>query len=109
MEIVAKRDLLKDRYGNYYFVSYAAKDSLTLINAALYYAFKEIMNEELVERVKAQYPNDVACGKYFADLVKTHIEKIEKGEIPGSIYDIEEVKGKFDLHMKPIYDESFHL
>ena len=109
MEIVAKRDLLKDRYGNYYMVSYASKKSLTIVNAAMYHAFNQILNEELVAKVKAKYPNDIACGKYFADLVYEQVEQMGNPEHPGTIYDIEEVKKEYDLHMKPLYDDSFHL
>ena len=109
MEIVAKRDLLKDRYGNYYMVSYASKKSLTIVNAAMYHAFNQMLNEELVAKVKAKYPNDVACGKYFADLVHEQVEEMNSPEHPGNIYDIEDVKKEYDLHMKPLYDDSFHL
>ena len=109
MEIVAKRDLLKDRYGNYYMVSYASKKSLTIVNAAMYQAFNQTLNEELVAKVKAKYPKDVACGKYFADLVHEQVEQMNGPEHPGKIYDIEEVKKEYILHMKPLYDDSFHL
>lgn len=108
MEIMAERDLLKDEYGNYYMISYASGDSLTVVNAALYYAFNETLDEALVAKVKEKYPNDIACGKYFADLVEAHIEKLENGELPGGIYPIEEVKQHYQLHIKPIYHESFH-
>lgn len=109
MDIQAERDLLKDVYGNYYIVSNSTGDSLTIVNAALYYAFNQMLDEEFVAKVKEQYPNDIACGKYFADLVERHIESLENNETPGGIYDIEEVKKQYDLHVKPIYDSSFHI
>jgi hypothetical protein len=108
MDIMAERDLLKDDYGNYYMVSNASGDALTVVNAALYYAFNEMLDEALVAKVKEQYPNEIACGKYFADLVEAHIQKLENGELPGGIYHIDEVKSQYKLHVKPIYDESFH-
>lgn len=108
MEIRAKKDLLKDRYGNYYVVSYASKKSLTIVNAAMYLAFNETLNENLVAKVKETYSNDIACGKYFADLVREQVEQMDVAD-KGNIYDIEEVKKEYDLHMKPLYDDSFHL
>ncbi len=109
MKIIPKRDLLKDHYGNYYMVSYASKKALTIVNAAMYLAFNETLDEELVAKVKAKYPHDVACGKYFADLVHEQVEQMTSSENGGTIYDIEEVKKEYDLHMKPLYDDSFHL
>nr|WP_316046685.1 hypothetical protein [Planococcus glaciei] len=78
MELVAERDLLKDDYGNFYMISNASGDSLTVVNAALYYAFNETLDDALVAKVRNQYPNEIACGKYFADLVEAHIEKTRK-------------------------------
>ena len=109
MDIQTERDLLKDAYGNYYIVSNTAGDSLTIVNAALYHAFNQMIDEDFVKEVKEKYPNDIACGKYFADLVQAQVDELEKPENPGSIYDIEEVKEKYELHIKPIYDSSFHL
>lgn len=109
MDIQAERDLLKDSYGNYYIVSNVTGDSLTIVNAALYYAFNQMIDDEFVERVNEKYPNKIACGKYFADLVQEQVNQLEKGEIHGRIYDIAEVKEKFELHVKPIYDSSFHI
>lgn len=109
MDIQAGRDLLKDTYGNYYFVSNVSGNSLTIINAALYYAFKQMINEEFVAKARAQYPNEIACGKYFADQVMRHHEELEKPGSDGSVYLIEEVKEHYDLHIKPIYDDSFHM
>jgi len=108
MELMAERDLLKDDYGNYYMISNASGESLTVVNAALYYAFNEMLDESLVTKVKGQYPNEIACGKYFADLVEAHIEKLEKGEMPGGIYSIEDAKQHYKLHVKPIYGDSFN-
>ncbi|WP_203332346.1 hypothetical protein [Planococcus beigongshangi] len=109
MEIQAGRDLLKDDYGNYYIVSNASGDSLTIINAALYYAFNQLIDEEFVNKARKMYPNEVACGKFFADQVMQHIEELEKPDSTGSIFPIEEVKKRYDLHVKPIYDDSFHM
>lgn len=109
MEIQAARDMLKDEYGNYYIVSNISGDSLTLINAALYYAFNQSIDEEFVTKVREQYPNEVACGKYFADQVMRHIEELEKPDSDGGIYPIEDAKKRYDLHIKPIYDDSFHM
>lgn len=108
MEIKAERDLLKDDYGNYYIVSNVTGDSLTIINAALYYAFNQMINEDFVRRVNEQYPNEIACGKYFADLVEQHVEEISRPENGGSIYSIEDVKEEYELHIKPIYSDSFY-
>ncbi|WP_033543102.1 hypothetical protein [Planococcus sp. CAU13] len=109
MDIKAGRDLLKDRYGNYYFVSNVSGKSLTIINAALFYAFKQMINEEFVAKAREIYPNEIACGKYFADQVVRHHEELEKPDSDGSIYLIDDVKEHYDLHIKPIYDDSFHL
>lgn len=109
MDIQAGRDLLKDDYGNYYIVSNVSGDSLTIINAALYYAFNQTIDENFVLKARELYPNEVACGKYFADQVMQHIEELEKPDSAGAIYPIEEVKNHYDLHVKPIYDDSFHL
>lgn len=109
MNIQAERDMLKDDYGNYYVVSNASGDSLTIINAALYYAFNQTIDEEFVTKANEQYPNEVACGKFFADQVMQQIEELEKPESAGSIYSIEEVKKQYDLHVKPIYEDSFHM
>ncbi|MDN7226277.1 hypothetical protein QWY15_03125 [Planococcus sp. N064] len=108
MELMAERDLLKDDYGNFYMISNASGDSLTVVNAALYYAFNETLDDALVAKVRNQYPNEIACGKYFADLVEVHIEKLEKGEVPGGIYSIDEAKQHYNLHIKPIYGDSFN-
>lgn len=109
MDIQAERDLLKDAYGNYYIVSNASGDSLTIINAALYYAFNQMIDEEFVSNTRKQYPNEVACGKYFADQVMRHVEELERPETAGGIFPIEEVKKHYELHVKPIYDDSFHM
>ena len=109
MDIQAERDLLKDAYGNYYIVSNATGNSLTIVNAALYYAFNQMIDDDFVRKVKEQYPNEIACGKYFADLVQEQVSKLENAETAGSIYAIEEVKEKYELHVKPIYDSSFHM
>lgn len=109
MEIQAERDLLKDDYGNYYIISNASGDSLTIINAALYYAFNQMIDEKFVTKAHEQYPNEVACGKYFADQVMQHVEELERPDSAGSIYPIEEAKKHYDLHIKPIYDDSFHM
>ncbi|ANU27674.1 hypothetical protein [Planococcus versutus] len=109
MEIIAEKDLLKDRYGNYYMVSHASKKALTIVNEAMYQALKETLDEELVAKVKANYLHDIACGKYFADLVHEQVEQMTNSENGGTIYDIEEVKKEYDLHIKPLYDDSFYL
>ncbi|MFD1031276.1 hypothetical protein [Metaplanococcus flavidus] len=109
MEIQAGRDLLKDDYGNYYIVSNVSGDSLTIINAALYYAFNQMIDEEFVAKAREMYPNEIACGKYFADQVMQHIEELERPESAGSILPIESVKNHYELHVKPIYDDSFHM
>lgn len=109
MDIQPERDMLKDDYGNYYVVSNASGDSLTIINAALYYAFNQMIDEEFVEKARELYPNEVACGKFFADQVMAHIEELEKPESAGAIYSIDEVKKHYDLHVKPIYEDSFHM
>ncbi|HSJ36839.1 MAG TPA: hypothetical protein VK945_01325 [Planococcus sp. (in: firmicutes)] len=109
MDIQAERDLLKDDYGNYYIVSNASGDSLTIINAALYYAFNQTIDEKFVTKARAQYPNEVACGKYFADQVMQHVEELERPDSAGNIYPIEEVKKQYNLHVKPIYEDSFHM
>lgn len=109
MEIQAERDLLKDDYGNYYIVSNASGDSLTIINAALYYAFNQMIDEEFVTKAREQYPNEVACGKYFADQVMEHVKELESPDSAGSIYPIEEAKKQYELHVKPIYEDSFHM
>ena len=109
MEIQAQRDLLKDDYGNFYIVSNVSGDSLTIINAALYYAFNQTIDEGFVAKARKHYPNEVACGKYFADQDMEHIEKLEASGSDGAIYPIEEVKKHYDLHVKPIYDDSFHI
>lgn len=109
MDIQPERDMLKDDYGNYYVVSNASGDSLTIINAALYYAFNQMIDEEFVEKARELYPNEVACGKFFADQVMAHIEELEKPDSAGTIYAIDEVKKHYDLHVKPIYEDSFHM
>ncbi|WP_372868899.1 hypothetical protein [Planomicrobium okeanokoites] len=109
MDIQPERDMLKDDYGNYYVVSNASGDSLTIINAALYYAFNQMIDEEFVAKARELYPNEVACGKFFADQVMGHIEELEKPESAGNIYPIDEVKKHYDLHVKPIYEDSFHM
>lgn len=109
MDIQAERDLLKDEYGNYYVVSYATKESLTVVNAALYHAFNQVLTDEFVAKVKRKYPKGVAVGVYFADLVHEQIEKLEDPDFPGRIYDLEEVRKTYDIHLKPIYHDSFHL
>ena len=109
MELKPERDLIKDEFGNYYFVTNASGDSLTLVNAALYYAFNQMLDEAFIKEVKQKYPNEIACGKYFADLVQEQIDKLESADYPGGIYEIEEVKQQYELHVKPIYDNSFHL
>lgn len=109
MDIQAERDLLKDDYGNYYIVSNASGDSLTIINAALYYAFNQMIDEEFVTKAREHYPNEVACGKYFADQVMKHVEELEQPNSAGSIYPIEEAKKHYELHVKPIYEDSFHM
>jgi len=109
MDIKAERDLLKDDYGNYYVVSYATKDSLTVVNAALYHAFNQELTDEFVAKVKSKYPKGVAVGVYFADLVHEQIEKLEDPEFPGHIYDLNEVRKEYDIHLKPIYHDSLHL
>ncbi|MFC4712786.1 hypothetical protein [Planococcus dechangensis] len=109
MDIQAERDLLKDDYGNYYVVSYATKDSLTVVNAALYHAFNQMLTEDFVKEVKRKYPKDVAVGVYFADLVHEQIEKLEDPAFPGNIYDLNEARKEYDIHLKPIYHDSLHL
>lgn len=109
MELEAERDLIKDEYGNYYIVTNTSGDSLTLVNAALYYAFNQMLDEDFINKVNQKYPNEIACGKYFADLVQEHIDKLESDEQPGGIYEIDEVKQQYELHVKPIYDNSFHM
>lgn len=109
MNIQAERDLLKDGYGNYYIVSNVSGDTLTIINAALYYAFNQTIDEEFVAKAEELYPNEVACGKFFADQVMEHIKELENPDSSGGIYSIEDVKKHFDLHIKPIYGDSFHM
>ncbi|MFD1862152.1 hypothetical protein [Planococcus chinensis] len=109
MEIKAERDLFKDVYGNYYLATNVAHGSLTLVNAALYYAYKQALDEAFITKVQQQYPKKIAVGKYFADLVDAHIEKLQEPGAEGGIYTIEEAKEHFDLHIKPIYDHSFHV
>ncbi|AQQ53994.1 hypothetical protein [Planococcus lenghuensis] len=109
MKIVAERDLIKDEYGNYYLATNVNGDNVTVVNAAVYYAFNRMLDEELLADARNLYPNEVAAGKFFADQVAKHIEQLEDEAVPGGIYDIEEVKEAYDLHVKPLYDESFHL
>ena len=109
MDIQAERDLLKDNYGNYYIVSNVSGNTLTIINAALYYAFNQTINNEFVTKAEELYPNEVACGKFFADQVMAHIDELEKTESVGDIFSIEEVKEHYNLHVKPIYEDSFHM
>lgn len=109
LDIQAERDLLKDEYGNYYLATNVTGDSITIVNAAVYYSFNRMLNEEFLAELKETYPNEVAAGKFFADQVAKHIEQLENQDYPGGIYDIDEVKQKYDLHVKPLYDESFHM
>ncbi|WP_088009452.1 hypothetical protein [Indiicoccus explosivorum] len=109
MKIVEERDLMKDEYGNYYLATNVTGDSVTVVNAAVYYAFNRMLNEDLLADARNLYPNEVAAGKFFTDQVAKHIEQLEDDAVPGGIYDIDEVKQQYDLHVKPIYDESFHL
>jgi hypothetical protein len=109
VEIQAGKDLLKDKYGNYYIVSNATGDELTVVNVAVYYAFNQMLDEKLIEKVQQQYPNKVAIGKYIADLVEEHIERLENSETEGKIYPFKEVQMKYKLHVKPIYDKSLHI
>ncbi|MDN7241575.1 hypothetical protein QWY14_07210 [Planococcus sp. N028] len=109
MDIQAKRDLLKDKFGNYYIVSNASGDELTVINIAVYYAFNQMLDESLIAKVNNMYPNKVAIGKYLADLAEEHIERLESSEHEGRIYDFKEVQKHYKLHVKPIYDKSLHM
>lgn len=109
MDIQEKRDLLKDKFGNYYIVSNATGDELTVINIAVYYAFKQMIDESLLTKVNDRYPNKIAIGKYLADLAEEHIERLESSEDEGRIYDFKEVQKHYKLHVKPIYDKSLHM
>jgi hypothetical protein len=109
VDIQAKRDLLKDKFGNYYMISNATGDELTVVNVAVYYAFNQMLDESLLAKVNGKYPNKVAIGKYLADLVEEHIDRLESSESEGHIYDFKEVQKHYKLHVKPIYDKSLHM
>ncbi|TWT27895.1 hypothetical protein [Planomicrobium sp. CPCC 101110] len=109
MDIQAKRDLLKDKFGNYYIISNATGEELTVVNIAVYYAFNQMLDESLIAKVNERYPNKVAIGKYLADLAEEHIEQLERSEGEGRIYDFKEVQKHYKLHVKPIYDKSLHM
>lgn len=109
MDIQAERDLIKDDYGNYYLATNVTGTSITVVNAAVYYSYNQMLNEDFLAEIKRIYPNEVAVGKYFTDQVARHIEELENSIQPGSIYHIDEVKEKYDLHVKPIYDDSFNI
>jgi len=109
VDLQAKRDLLKDKFGNYYIISNATGDELTVVNIAVYYAFNQMLDESLIAKVNSKYPNKVAIGKYLADLAEEHIERLESPESEGRIYDFKEVQKHYKLHVKPIYDKSLHM
>lgn len=109
MEIIPRRDLVKDELGNYYEITKLNNEEVTLVNAAIYYSFNRILRHEFVDEVNKNYDHPVGVGQYFTDLLKNRISGLESGKYPGSVYPLEAIKDKYSIKVEGLYEQSVHI
>lgn len=110
MDINPIRDLIKDEYGNYYVIIKMSlndtENKLTIVNAFVHMTFRRILHFD------KDFQNDFKdyewqyIGKFFMDMLKNRVKGIEKGDLPGNIYNMEEIKQKFKLDIIHFYEKS---
>lgn len=109
MEILIMRDLIKDDYGNYFIASRVTGNEITLVHAVHFYSFNRILSHDFVEEVNKDYNKHVAVGQYFVDMVKHRIKSLERKEVPGEIYELENVQKVYKVHFDSLYERDVNL
>jgi len=106
MDILPLRDLIKDDLGNIYVVIKKSEGKLILVNAAVYYSFKRILDVNFVNEVNNNYNHPVAVGQYFTDMVRDRMNGLMEGKYPGKVYLLDAVKKQYDVVVDGIYERS---
>ena len=106
MEIMENRDLIIDKYGNYYIAESVYGKQVRLVNAVIYYANNRVLNNELLDAVNKQYGEPSSVLRFFTDMVKDKIEGLESGKYPGSIYSFEEVEANYTVSVSGLHSRS---
>lgn len=100
-EIMVLRDLIKDRLGNYYLVNGISGKKLILVNAVVKYASNRLFEEELVK----EHAHETLT-HFATNILKSKIEDLSTGRVPGKIYLLEALEGEYDIVVDGLYDRD---
>ena len=105
MELVPLRDLIKDEYGNYYFVIRSDGETLMLVNAFMEISFRRILpitnDYDDLEKYRGK-----GLGQKPMDTLKHIISSLDNGKSPGYIYNLDDIKHSYNIKFIPLYERA---
>jgi len=89
-KLLAQRDLIVDRLGNYYEITGSTKDKkIILVNAVIYYSNNRILHEDHFEEHKGE-----RLTAFFIKMLENRIEGLKTNKYPGSIFTLESLESE---------------
>lgn len=105
LEILPRRDLIIDEYGNYYTAVTVKSNEIVLVNAFMKLSFQRLLKLENISKEYTEYDGQY-FGKIAMDMLKNKIENLKTNKIPGNIYRIEDIREEYKINFIPLYESS---